>query len=69
MAARAEEVTATRELERGMSIFSRRGLAQGDRVWTPDDVGSSARLRLYRATASEQFVLSPEDERLAFRLD
>ena len=35
----------------------------------PDDVGSSARLRLYRAMASEQFVLSPEDERLPFTLE
>ena len=35
----------------------------------PDDVGPTARLRLYRATASEQFVLSPEDERLPFSLE
>ena len=69
MAARAEEVTAAREIERGMSIFSQRSLEQGGREWTPDDVGSSARLRLYRAMASEQFVLSPEDERLPFRLE
>ena len=41
MAARAEEVTAAREIERGMSIFSRRSLEQGGREWTPDDVGSS----------------------------
>ena len=69
IAARAEEVTAAREIERGMSIFSQRSLEQGGRVWTPDDVGSSARLRPYRAMASEQFVLSPEDERLPFRLE
>ncbi len=35
----------------------------------PDDVGLTASLRLYRATASEQFVLSPDDERLPFRLE
>jgi hypothetical protein len=34
-----------------------------------DDVGPSARLRLYRAQASEQFVLSPQDERLPFSLE
>ena len=37
-------------------------------LWTPDDVDASAQLRLYRATASEQFVLSPDDERLPFTL-
>lgn len=68
MAARAAQVTTADEIERGMSIFSRRSLEQGGREWTPDDVGATARLRLYRATASEQFVLSPEDERLPFRL-
>ena len=69
MAARAEEVIVADQIERGMSVFSQRGLAQGDRVWTPDDVDASARLRLYRATASEQFVLSPDDERLPFTLE
>ena len=69
MAARAEEVTGADEIERGMSVFSRRSLKQGGRAWTPDDVGSTARLRLYRAVALEQFVLSPEDERLPLRLE
>jgi hypothetical protein len=52
-----------------MFVFSRRSLEHGGREWTPDDVGATARLRLYRARASEQFVLSPSDERLPFRLD
>jgi hypothetical protein len=69
MAARAEQVTAAVEVERGMAVFSARSVAQGGRQWTPDQVGSSARLRLYRALASEQFVLSPEDERLPFSLE
>jgi len=69
MAAHAEQVTAADEIQRGMSVFSRRSLEQGGREWTPDDVGPDARLRLYRATASEQFVLSPEDERLPFSLE
>jgi hypothetical protein len=69
MAARAEEVTAVTEIERGMSIFSRRSLEHGGREWTPDDVGVTTRLRLYRGTASEQFVLSPNDERLPFTLE
>jgi Pyridoxamine 5'-phosphate oxidase len=69
LVARAEQVTAADEIERGMAVFSRRALEQGGREWTPDDVGQNARLRLYRAMASEQFVLSPEDERLPFSLE
>jgi hypothetical protein len=69
MAARAEQVTAADEIERGMSVFSGRSLEQGGRKWTPDDVSPTALLRLYRATASEQFVLSPEDERLPLSLE
>jgi len=69
MAASAEEVTAAAEIERSMSIFSRRSLDQGGREWTPDDVGLTTRLRLYRGTASEQFVLSRDDERLPFTLE
>jgi hypothetical protein len=52
-----------------MVVFSAQSVAQGGREWTPDDVGPSARLRLYRAQASEQFVLSPQDERLPFSLE
>jgi nitroimidazol reductase NimA-like FMN-containing flavoprotein (pyridoxamine 5'-phosphate oxidase superfamily) len=69
LSARAEQVTAVDELERGMSVCSRRSLEQGGDELTPDDVGRSARLRLYRATASEQFVLSASDERLPFSLE
>jgi hypothetical protein len=69
MAALAEQVTDGDEIVRGMSVFSERSLAQGGREWTPADVGPAARLRLYRATASEQFVLSPQDERLPFTLE
>jgi hypothetical protein len=67
MPARAEEVIVADEIERGVSVFSQRGLAQGDRGWTPDDVDSSARLRLYRARASEQFVLSREGRAAALQ--
>jgi Pyridoxamine 5'-phosphate oxidase len=69
MAARAENVTLAAAIERGMAVFSARSVAQGGREWTPDDIGPSARLRLYRAQASEQFVLSPQDERLPFSLE
>jgi nitroimidazol reductase NimA-like FMN-containing flavoprotein (pyridoxamine 5'-phosphate oxidase superfamily) len=69
LAARAEQVTAAGEIERGMSVFSRRSLERGGREWTPDDVAPDAPLCLYRAMASEQFVLSPKDERLPFHLE
>jgi Pyridoxamine 5'-phosphate oxidase len=69
MAARAGQVTDVDDVERGMAVFSARSVAQGGREWTPGDVAPSARLRLYRALASEQFVLSPQDERLPFSLE
>ena len=69
MAALAEQVTDGGEIARGMSVFSMRSLAHGGRVWTPEDVGRSGRVRLYRASASEQFVLSAQDERLPFVLE
>ena len=69
MSAVAEQVADDGEIARGMSVFSERLLAQGDRVMTPEEVCAPGRLRLYRARASEQFVLSPEDERLPLTLD
>jgi hypothetical protein len=69
MAALAEQVTDDDEIARGMSVFSERSLAQGARAWTTDEVGPSGRVRLYRARAVEQFVLSPEDERLPLTLE
>lgn len=67
--ARAEEVVAADEIERGLAVFSRRSLEQDGREWTRDDVSSTARHRLYRASASQLFVLSPEDERLPVELE
>jgi nitroimidazol reductase NimA-like FMN-containing flavoprotein (pyridoxamine 5'-phosphate oxidase superfamily) len=69
MAAVAEEVSDDDEVARGIEVFSERSLAQGGRAWTPEDVSPSGRVRLYRARASEQFVLSPEDERLPLTLN
>jgi uncharacterized protein YhbP (UPF0306 family) len=54
--AHAEQV-ADEELERCIEIFSRRSLSTGGRAWTLEDVRSPARLRLYRARASEMSVL------------
>lgn len=61
MSAVAEQLT---DVDEAIEIFSRRGEAQGLRRWTLEDVLSPARHRLYRATASEQFVLDEHDQRL-----
>jgi pyridoxine/pyridoxamine 5'-phosphate oxidase len=63
IAAVAEELSGA-ELEQGIAIFSRRSEAQGLRAWGSEDVRTPARHRLYRATASEHFVLGPGDQRL-----
>jgi hypothetical protein len=56
------------DLDRGLEVFSDRSEAQGERRWTRADVQGSAALRLYRATASEHFVLGEGDERIPVRL-
>ena len=59
MAALADEV-AEDERARGLEVFSRRSAVHGGRPWTPADVMEPAPHRLYRATASEHWVLDPE---------
>ena len=54
--------------ERYVGVFTRRSEALGWPSWTVEDVRPPAPLRLYRATASEQFLLGPNDERLAVSL-
>jgi pyridoxine/pyridoxamine 5'-phosphate oxidase len=56
MSAVAEEVAGP-ELDDGLAVFAQRSEAQGLRVWTHDDVQPPARHRLYRATATEHFLL------------
>ena len=64
MAAAAEELTGD-ELDRGIAIFSRRSQASGAGEWNRDDVLPPARLRLYRATVSEHWILDPgHDQRM-----
>ena len=61
MSAVAEELV---DVVDGIEVFSRRSEAQGMRAWTREDVLAPARHRMYRATASEHFVLDPHDQRL-----
>ena len=56
MAAVAEELAGA-ELTRFIEVFSRRSQEGGARAWTLEDVVAPAGLRLYRATATETFVL------------
>ena len=46
--------------EEAMAVFSRRSLAHGGTAWRPERVQGSADLRLYRAVASQHFVLDPD---------
>ena len=59
MVAEAAQVTDD-ELERGMEVFSARALARGGDAWPVQRVRPPAVLRLYRAVASEHWVLHPE---------
>jgi hypothetical protein len=68
MEAVAEELTEPTELERGLEVFSRRSVEHGSEAWRPDDVVAPARLRLYRAVTSEQFVLEERDLRVPVTL-
>ena len=56
MTAVADEFTGP-ELERSIAVFSRRSQESGARAWTLEDVVAPARLRLYRASVTETFVL------------
>jgi nitroimidazol reductase NimA-like FMN-containing flavoprotein (pyridoxamine 5'-phosphate oxidase superfamily) len=56
MTGRAEELTGD-ELDRGIEVFGRVSRKDIDRVWSLSDVQPPSLFRLYRATASEHFVL------------
>ena len=65
--ATASELTGA-DVERGIELYNRRSVDWGLREWTADDVRAPAKHRLFRATASEHFVLSPHDEWIPVRL-
>jgi uncharacterized protein YhbP (UPF0306 family) len=67
MSAVAEELMGD-DIERGIAVFSRRSEAHGAGEWNLEDVRPPARHRLYRATASEHFVLDPQDRRMPVSL-
>jgi pyridoxine/pyridoxamine 5'-phosphate oxidase len=63
MSATAEELTGD-EVDAGVRDFARGSEAAGLRVWTCEDIEPPARHRIYRAVASEHFVLGERDERV-----
>jgi nitroimidazol reductase NimA-like FMN-containing flavoprotein (pyridoxamine 5'-phosphate oxidase superfamily) len=63
----AEELEGA-ERERAIAVFSRTSEAHGAGEWREADVVGPAPLRLYRARASEHFVLDAHDQRIPVRL-
>jgi tRNA-Thr(GGU) m(6)t(6)A37 methyltransferase TsaA len=63
MSARASQPMGA-ELDRGLTVFSRRSQAHGAGGWAHADVRSPAPLRLYRATVSEHSVLGAQSRRI-----
>jgi nitroimidazol reductase NimA-like FMN-containing flavoprotein (pyridoxamine 5'-phosphate oxidase superfamily) len=64
MSIAAEQVTGS-EIERGIAIFSRTSVSHGGHEWSAGDVTGPARLRLYRATATDWWELDASDRRIA----
>jgi uncharacterized protein YhbP (UPF0306 family) len=56
VAGTADELTGT-ELDRGIELFGRLSEENVGRMWALDDVQPPSPFRLYRATASEHYVL------------
>jgi nitroimidazol reductase NimA-like FMN-containing flavoprotein (pyridoxamine 5'-phosphate oxidase superfamily) len=67
MSAAGRELVGEERAE-ALEIYSRRTLGHGGREWTLEDVQSPARLRLYRATAVDHFVLDERDRRVPVTL-
>jgi hypothetical protein len=59
VSAAAYEGLADPDLARGVAVFSRASLAGGAPEWRAGEVLTPALHRLYRATASEHWVLDP----------
>jgi nitroimidazol reductase NimA-like FMN-containing flavoprotein (pyridoxamine 5'-phosphate oxidase superfamily) len=59
MAATAEQMAPDE-----IGVFARESARQGLSVWSADEVSEPAKHRLYRATATEHYLLDPSDERV-----
>ncbi len=63
VSARAAELSGD-ELDSGIEVFSRKSEADGLPAYSHADVQEPARLRLYRAAASEHFALGESSQRI-----
>jgi nitroimidazol reductase NimA-like FMN-containing flavoprotein (pyridoxamine 5'-phosphate oxidase superfamily) len=52
------------DVDAGLAVFAAEALRQGAGEWPRERVSGPARLRLYRATALERFVLDSRDQRV-----
>jgi hypothetical protein len=59
MSAVVEELIGV-DLDKGTNIYSRTSIAHGGHEWRQEDVKAPALYRLYRAIASEHWVLDPD---------
>jgi hypothetical protein len=57
------------EVDVELEAFNRRSQSHGLRAWSRDELVPPGEFRLYRATASEQFVLDDHDARLPVHLE
>jgi pyridoxamine 5'-phosphate oxidase-like protein len=60
MSATAEQLTDSDAIERGIGIFSRESVRDGAGELGLDEVTGMARLRLYRASVQESWILDPD---------
>jgi nitroimidazol reductase NimA-like FMN-containing flavoprotein (pyridoxamine 5'-phosphate oxidase superfamily) len=60
MTATAEQLNSPEAVARGMAVFSRDSVRDGDGEWGVDRVTGQARLRLYRASVHQYWILDPD---------
>jgi nitroimidazol reductase NimA-like FMN-containing flavoprotein (pyridoxamine 5'-phosphate oxidase superfamily) len=60
MTATAEQLVDPAAVEQGLAVFSGEAARQGLGDWGVDRVSSPARLRLYRASVHEHWILDPD---------
>ena len=60
MSATAEQVTDPAAIERGLGVFNAKATRQDIGDWGVDRVTGEARLRLYRASVHEHWILDPD---------
>ncbi len=60
MSATAEQVTDPAAIERGLGVFNAKAARQDIGDWGVDRVTGEARLRLYRASVHEHWILDPD---------